>query len=542
MIIIGVTHPISLNNAACIFVDGVLTAFAEEERFIRLKHAPHIWPSRAIEYCLSAANIAPSQVDITAIGFAFPERESLKKVCLDAYPHGVSSSSAFEFNTNISFIANDLKIMSLGKRKYYDHHLSHAVSTSIPSGFAATNIISLDGWGGAHAGLLGWQRDGEDVTVFKHISPENSWGMLYELVTYYVGFRPHSGEGKTMGLASYGVVNPDLLPDFCDTDLGLPDVPRYRAFLEEKYIGPRRGPLTDIHQNLAATLQFYYERSLIAIGRELTRASGIRHFALAGGVALNCSGNGALAQQEFVDNIFIQPASHDSGTALGAAILAHRESTGIWPKLEFHHASWGSGFTQDSIRGALDFAGAKYLECNPAVATAEALSQDKLVGFFQGRAEIGPRALGNRSILANPAHAINKDRVNLKVKRRENWRPFAPSILHERYSEIVDARVDSPFMILAFQARDNWKQRIPAVVHVDGSCRPQSVVKSENAVYHEAISEFNGRTGLPLVLNTSFNLEDEPIVNSPEHAIATFFRSGLDTLVIGNFIVHKTRL
>lgn len=539
MIVLGVTHPISLNNAACILVDGRLVAFAEEERFTRQKHAPRSFPENAIEACLRMANVRHDQVDITAVGFEPPKTLSIEDI--DNYLAGsLPPHRQFPFHAGVLLLQTDLAIRALGKKQYFDHHLSHAASTLIPSRFKSANVISLDGWGGESSGVLGWMKDRGDIHVWRKINAENSWGQLYELVTYYLGFRPHSGEGKTMGLAPYGVPDTSLLPDFCEPELGLPDLERYRDYLAKNVtVRPSAASPDARAKNLAATLQHYYERSLVAIARALSNASGLHDFALAGGVALNCTGNGALARQDFVNDIFVQPASHDAGTALGAAILAHRGATGAWPELEFQHAYWGSGFSQDEVRAALEFAGARFAECDPRAAVARALEANRLVGLFQGRAEVGPRALGNRSILANPGRPENLDRVNKNVKRREPWRPLAPSVLAEHYGEFFEARVDSPYMLMAFQVRDAQRSRVPAVVHVDGSARPQSVSKEANPLYHEIISACARRTGLPMVLNTSFNLEDEPIVNAPAHAIATFFRSGLEVLVIGNFVIEK---
>ena len=344
-----------------------------------------------------------------------------------------------------------------------------------------------------------------------------------------------------MGLASYGRVDRNLLPDFCEQPFGLPDVKRYEAYMSEHITRRRSGEvLEDWHRDLAATLQNYYETSLLRIATWLRKKTGCGRFALAGGVALNCTGNGLLAQQTFVDELFVQPASHDGGTALGAAILAYKNATGNWPDLAFLHAYWGPSYTSVQIKAALDFAKVPYQPCDPVETAAEALARNEVVGWYQGAAEVGPRALGNRSILANPGIGENLHKLNQFVKRRETWRPLAPSVLAERYHDVFDVRQPSPFMLLAAQVKPHWKAKLPAVVHVDGSARPQAVRPDNNALYHRLICRFEELTGLPAVLNTSFNLNDEPLVNSPEHAIATFYRSGIETLVIGNFVIRKT--
>jgi carbamoyltransferase len=541
MRILGVTHPLSLNSAACLFEHGRLIAFAEEERFIRFKHAPHVYPLNAIKYCFEQADIQPNQIDLTAIGFERPNAAHARLANADRYVAGsLSEEDWFGFSTSLSLINGDTQIKPFGQPWYGDHHLCHAASAAVCSGFPRTNFITLDAWGGKSSGILGIFDHHSGLKVLREIPANHSWGMFYELITEYLGFRCHSEEGKTMGLASMGHIDNKLLPDFCESELGLPDVKRYEAYLSKSSLAREgRDGLTESHRSMAATLQHYYEKSLVRISRWLVDRTGCRCFALAGGVALNCTGNGTLARQSFVDEIFIQPASHDAGTALGAAILAHREQSGKWPEAPAKHAYWGPGYSSEEIRSALDFARVPYEHCEPAQTAAQALAADQIVGWFQGRAEVGPRALGNRSILAHPGKFHNLDRVNLCVKRREPWRPLAPSVLQKHYHDIFDMNHESPFMLLAGQVRTHWRDRIPAVVHVDGSARPQTVTAETNPLYHDLISRFENITGLPVVLNTSFNHSDEPLVNSPDQAIATFFRTGMDTLVIGDFVIRK---
>ena len=541
MNILGITHPISWNPAACLLVDGELVAFAEEERFIRFKHAPHIHPARAIEFCLQEAALRPVDIDITAIGFERPGPRHLESVTTMSCLHEeVSDERRFEFLTSIGLIHADAQLKTFGERRYFDHHLAHAASAAVPAGFEVANIITLDGWGGRSSGMLGYFDASTGIEKLADVSPLNSWGMTYELITDCLGFKCHSGEGKTMGLAAYGRIDTDLLPDFCEPELGLPEVRRYEQYVSSRF--ERRAenaPIEAWHKDLAATLQHYYETSLIKIAQWLRERTGCGRFVLAGGVALNCAGNGKLAECAFVDDVFVQPASHDAGTALGAAILAHRQSGGGWPHLTFQHAYWGPCYDSLDVKAALDFAGIRYEKCEPSSTAAEALARDEIVGWFQGAAEVGPRALGNRSILAHPGRAENLQRVNTHVKRREPWRPLAPSVLAERYTDLFCSRHLSPFMLLATQVAPAWRERLPAIVHVDGSARPQAVTAMTNPRFHRLIARFEEASGVPAVLNTSFNLNDEPLVNAPEHAIATFFRSGIETLVIGDYVVRK---
>ena len=541
MIIIGVTHPISFNNAACLLIDGRLIAFAEEERFTRLKHAPRVYPHRAIDFCLRYAGLKPQDVNATAVGFDPPGPGDLTTKKIAQYLAGTLRASEISaLHVHAAHLSTQMDIQRYGALYHYDHHRAHAASAFSPSGFDDANVITLDGWGGRLSGLLGFQRRGEPLELIHEIGPANSWGTVYRLATQQLGFRGHSGEGKTMGLAPYGVPDDQFLPDWCDETFGLPDAVRYEDYLLNS-IAKRdpREPLAEHHKNLAATLQHYYERSLLKIARHLFARTSSRNFVLAGGVALNCTGNGKLAAQDFVDGLFIQPASHDGGTALGAAILAHEQLTGRSCVIDFDHAYWGPEYSDDDIRGALRFGQVNYREVDPAEAAASAILENKVIGWFQGRAEVGPRALGARSILANPTDGGNLDRVNLRVKRREPWRPLAPSVLEERFFDLFDMRVLSPFMLIAGQVKNDWRAKLPAVVHVDGSARPQAVSRKTNPLYHQVLTILNTRAGIPAVLNTSFNLDDEPLVNSPEHAVASFFRSGLDALVIGNFMVEK---
>ena len=285
-------------------------------------------------------------------------------------------------------------------------------------------------------------------------------------------------------------------------------------------------------------LQHHYNNYLTKKAMQMVESNDCRNFSLSGGCALNCTGNGHLSNLGFVDDIFVQPAAADNGTSLGAAILASMEHAGGYDN-NFKHAYWGSEFTQDDIRNELNRQNLTYEHYgNPSSTVADLLTQDKVVCNFQGRAEIGPRALGNRSILANPCNPETLNKVN-KIKGREPWRPLAPSILEENFFEVVEAKEHSPYMLKALQVTEEYREKIPAVVHVDNSCRPQTVYKETNPIFHDIILEFRKRTGIPVVLNTSFNLSYEPIVNSPYDAIRTFLESDADALCIGNFVVEK---
>jgi len=525
MNILGISHLLSYNPAACLIQDGKLIAFAEEERFIRQKQAPRAFVRESIKFCLKAGNISLEDVDVVAVGFYNPD---------DPWTKGKDE-----------LLEAELKNLGLKNIRYYDHHLSHAASTAIPSGFEESNVISIDGWGGPSSGLLGY-KTGNDIKVLKSIPPTHTWGGIWNRVTKHIGFMGHGEEGKTMGLASYGAPDQFLLPDF--TEDNLPNKEKYLDFFSSpKYkagkiaFGTFEGSAlleSIIKINTAATLQDLYQRSLVEIGKKLYEETKCKNFTLAGGVALNCTGNGYLSNQSFVEKIFIQPASHDGGTALGSAILAYRDFEGSWPTIKFDNAYWGREFSDGQIRKCLVRHNAKFEEVDPVEAAIKNISQNNVIGFFQGRSEVGPRALGNRSILADPTKYENLNKVNA-IKRREKWRPLAPSILEEEYFNIVECKTLSPFMLMATQVKEKFKIKIPAVTHIDGSCRPQSVSKKANKKYHQILSGLEKAIGVPVVLNTSFNNKGEPIVDSPEDALNSFLNCDLDKLIIGSFEVSK---
>ena len=551
MNILGITHPISWNTAACIISDGELIAFSEEERFSREKHAKHAFPEKSIQFCLELAKLKPRDIDLVAVGF------KNENYCMND-PSGEKTTLPF-------WKKAEKGLASLGisaKRKFYNHHVCHVASSFMCAGFGFSNCYSLDGNGDDCSGWLGHSEGFfSDLQNIRNASKRThfpsyvihcalSWGMLYEDVTEILGFKRHSGEGKTMGLAPYGKLDENLLPAFFHKELKCPDILDYRKLFTKrdwarypKYYQQTESPavidpLTQEGKNLAHTVQSYYNNFLIKQSQKSFNETSCPNFCLAGGVALNCTANGALASQDFIEKIFIQPASNDAGSALGAALLAYWEKYRTFAKAKFSHAYWGKEYTQDEIRLSLTDDHLAFKEVDPSVSAAELLSDNKIVCFFQGRAEVGPRALGNRSILANPSNKENLDKIN-KLKGREPWRPLAPSILEDDYHDVVECKHHSPFMLMATQVKENYKEKIPAVVHVDGSCRPQTVYENTNPIFYKTILEFKKRTGIPVVLNTSFNLWYEPIVNSPEDAIKTWKESGADALIIGNFLIEK---
>ena len=424
---------------------------------------------------------------------------------------------------------------------FVNHHRAHAASSFYASGFAAANILSLDGSGGSESGLLGFG-SGTDIKVLKTVSNRGSWGLMYEEITEKLGFRRHSGEGKVMGLAAYGHPDPAGLPFVkWDGDIPVIDPVARKAFVESLKARKKEDPITAEHENLAATLQDTLERAAIRMSEWLFQQTGSRRLCMSGGSALNCSMNGKLALLPWVDEIFIQPAAYDAGTALGAALQVHIDKTGQRPPWRMEHAYWGPEFTNDEIEESLKaFQDIRYHRSDDICAeTADLLAQGKIVGWFQGRSEVGPRALGNRSILADPSRAEMKDRVNNQVKHREPWRPFAPSMIEEAVGHFVDHPMPSPFMILAFDTKPEVRAEILSAAHVDGTIRPQTVRRDTNPRYWDLIQRFQERTGIAAILNTSFNVDSQPIVNAPAEAIDTFLNCGIEVLAIGDFLAWK---
>jgi carbamoyltransferase len=616
MNILGITHCLSVNSSAALLIDGEIVSINEEERFVRVKRAESeneggLFPEKAIAECLNHANLKPQDVDLICVGgLAHGARNLMNWIGKGRVLNQQLSGEGFYNTTGIpdynSFSTEEyslnmenrtksgLKNMGLGevRLEFYNHHLSHAASSFFCSGYSYSNIFSLDGAGDTCSGWIGFSQQAfsdpysiEASTCQQRrmlqankdwagsrsrnqiIRYDFSWGWLWTKISRLLGFQYHGGEGKTMGLAPYGEFDPDILPSFFNHD-GTPDIWAYKEHFVSRFglvlsshldleFGSdeeKLDPLSKEGKNLAYTVQKYYNDFLTNQAKAMIDNNGCKDFCLAGGVALNCTGNGHLSKLDFVNNVFVQPASGDNGTALGAAILGllHTGNSSLkhvgndgygicheHARVNFNHAYWGSYYTDDEIEKALESSVLEYEKVNNAPErVAELLCQDKVVCNFQGRAEIGPRALGNRSILANPCKKETLDKVN-KIKGREPWRPLAPSILEEDYFKVVISKQYSPYMLMACQVAHEWRKKIPAVVHVDGSCRPQTVFKSTNPFYHDIILKFKERTGVPLVLNTSYNMYHEPIVNSPDDAIKSFVELGADALCIGNFIAKN---
>jgi carbamoyltransferase len=562
MIVLGTTDPLGEDNAAAILVDGELVGSVEEERLNRIKHAPHMPPARAIAWCLDQAGCELSDVDVIAVGFSDPKTiltrnladVARRTVTRQRYSLSLRGEYAQYLRHKLWFGRLGAYLAGAGRSRdwrglvrerrlvFVRHHVAHAASAFFLSPFDEASIISLDGNGGEDAGLLGYGR-GTAIHPLEFVDRELSWGIFYERFTAALGFRPHNDEGKVMGLAAYGEHGGEPFPFLRLRTNGFPDYDRHAMEEMLSQIRPRQpgeSPINGYHEHIAARLQFTLEQALARISEILYERTGLSDLCLAGGVALNCSANGKLLELPHVSRVFVQPAASDSGTALGAAVWVHTERTGDRPRTTFDHAYWGPEFSDDEIEAVLVQAKAQYRHCESIAAEAARLiAAGKIVGWFQGRLELGPRALGARSILADPRSVELKDSVNRNAKFREPWRPFAPSLPAERMEEYFGTPHPSSFMILAFQAREGVKSRIPATLHVDGTGRPQTVTKETNLRYWQLLQEMEKQTGVPVVLNTSFNVDSEPIVCTPQDALRTFYACGMDALAIGDFLLEK---
>lgn len=554
MKILGLTAPISWNPGAALVVDGKLIAAVEEERFNGLKHSPRIIPIKSIEYCLKQGNIKPNEIDAIGFGFRHPIdyylRSFAENLKFANLKRGIRELGSFsEYYVGLIRLFDWLKEKNFrlegpNKLKVYflPHHLAHAASAYHCSGFDSSNVITLDGQGENDSGSV-WIGNNQKMEKIKTISSNQSLGWVYGTVTDLLGFRMHSHEGKTMGLSAYGKKKIRDNNYWKINSDGYTLLPNWEQNIRQKY-GPKRDryeEISDTHKNLALTVQKFSEKAGTSLTKWAYSKNPSPNIALAGGVALNCDMNSKIWQLPFVEQIFIQPASSDAGTAIGAAIEVSNQ-LGQPASFKMTHAYWGPGYTDNEIETVLKEAKIDYSKIDHIdKEVAKLLSKGKIVGWFQGRMEIGPRALGNRSILGHPGLKGMKDKINREVKHRETWRPFAPSILDEAGPMYFEKYCTHPFMVLGFDANKKGQKDLSQTVHIDNTARIQSVVKKDNPIYYSMISEFGKITGIPGVLNTSFNDAEQPLVCTPKEALKTFFGTGLDYLAIGNFLVKKTK-
>ena len=558
--------------AVALVVDGELVAAAEEERFNRVKHCAG-FPVLAARWCLEDAGLTADDLDHVAV--SRDPRANLGRKLLRTVRHGASArylkarlQNAAQIRDVGAALADALGVESLRARVHnVEHHQAHVASAFFVSPFEEAAILSIDGFGDFASTMLAHGR-GNHFDVLERVLYPHSLGIFYTAVTQWLGFPEYGDEGKVMGLAPYGkprhlsklheLVRLDgplfeLGLDYFTHDKegvdmnwesGSPTIMRIYSDQLVDLLGPAREPraeITEHHQDVAASLQAVLEEAYLHLLGTLWERTKIPNLCLAGGVALNAVANGRILQETPFREIYIQPAAGDSGTAVGAAFYVLNQELGLPRSFVMEHAFTGPEYTDEEIRAALAEVGleAQLLDDDTLfAAVAERIAAGDVVGWFQGRMEFGPRALGHRSIVADPRSESMKDVLNARIKHREPFRPFAPSILAERTGEWYEQDYPSPFMVLIYKTASNKRDRLAAVNHVDDTGRVQSVDARVAPRYHRLISEFERQTGVPVLLNTSFN-ENEPIVMTPRDAIDTFLKTKMDVLALGNYVVRR---
>jgi carbamoyltransferase len=561
------------DSSACLVRDGVVLAAAEDERFTHVKHAKRpvpfsTWelPYHAIEYCLKAGGITLRDVDHVAYAYdphlLLGRRKADATITLPLEPSAHPTPEEFEAAWDALFLSSivnaprqladgaphHLKARFRGVRPdgpfrwhFVAHHLAHAASAFLPSPFPRAAVMTLDGRGERATTGYG-VGDGTELEWLGQVHMPHSLGILYERVTEYLGFLHSSDEYKVMALASYG--RPRHLDAFRDI-VRLGEQGQYTIEplrLEERF-GPARergGPLDQRHFDTAHSLQVVLEETVLEIARWLHEASGCDDLCMAGGVALNCVMNARLRDRGPFRDIWVQPAAGDAGTSLGAALWIDARERGATDRpYVMDHAYLGPEYGEQEIESFLEWSKLPYRRlADLPNEVAEILAQDRVIGWYQGRIEFGPRALGARSILASPIHAEMQGRLN-EIKDREDFRPVAPVVLEEEAAEWFEGARVSPFMLFVFDVKPDKAERIPAVRHTDGTARIQTINRGQNPLYYDLIKAFQSRTGVPVLVNTSFNTRGEPIVCTPRDAVESFWTSPLDALVIGPFLLEK---
>jgi carbamoyltransferase len=552
------------DSAACLIRDGEIVAAASEERFTRKKHDAD-FPHKAIGYCLQEGRIKSSDLDY--VGFYDKPLLKFERIVTSYIATFPRSYAAFMKAVPVwlreKLWTKDVIVRELdykGELLFAEHHESHAASAFLVSPFNEAAILTVDGvgeWATASMAL----GSGNHIRMLRQIDYPHSLGLLYSAFTYYLGFKVNSAEYKVMGLAPYGEpryydrimsdlidVRPDgsfrLNMNYFAYDYGLRMTD---GEFEEFFEGPTRSPespLDQRHKDIAASIQKVTEEVMMRLAFSLHGETGFENLCMAGGVALNCVSNGRILKEGPFKNIFVQPAAGDAGGALGVAKYIYHTLLGNARDSAMSHAYLGPSFSAEEIEAYLNGEGVRYrkLERQELLReVARLIDEQNVVGWFQGRMEFGPRALGNRSILADARRPENRDRVNLKIKFRESFRPFAPSVLEKNCSEYFDLDCPSPYMLLVGKVREG-KRVIPSVTHIDGSARVQTVSRETNPLFYDLIEEFYRLTGVPVIINTSFNVRGEPIVCTPEDAFRCFMRTGMDYLVMDHFLLDKREM
>jgi len=564
------------DSSAAIFKDGKLIAAIEEERLRRIKHWAG-FPSEAIKFCLDECNITIAEVDHITIS-KNPKINFLKKLIF-ILKNQTSIFSIFSRFKNLNKI-NSLKAhLSLAcsvneelitaKIHNIEHHRTHLASAFFASPFNESAVLSVDGFGDFSSTMVGVGK-GCSIEVFDSVNYPHSLGIFYTAFTQFLGFPYYGDEYKVMGLAPYG--KPSMIEKVRDVVIlkdnglfelnkeyfihhkdgvamtwegGSPDIgPIFSSYMIEKFGDPRKGSdddVTQYHMDLASSVQAVAEEVIFHLLNHLHLKTGQKNICIAGGCAQNSVANGKILEATGFESLYVPPAGHDAGTAIGGPLWLYHHELKHERGSSMQHGYFGSHFTDDYIIDYLDRHGIEYEKLddnNLNIRVVDCLLDGGVIGWFQGRAEFGPRALGNRSIIADPTRDDAKELLNLKIKRREKFRPFAPSILEEHVNDYFELDQNAPFMERVLQIKESKRDLLAAVTHVDGSGRLQTVSKKNNEKYYNLISAFYKKKGVPILLNTSFN-ENEPIVNSPEEAYACFSRTKMDMVVMGNIVVKK---
>ena len=581
------------DSAACLLIDGKIVSAVQEERFTRIKHDEN-FPLNAINFVLTQNKLNLNELDeIVFYEKPFIKFERLLETYLSETPLGFSfffkslpiwiKEKLFQKKLLIDSLKKIDRNFNKKKLKFSEHHFSHAASAFFPSPYEEAIILTIDGVGEWSTTSLAIGKNNK-IELIKEINFPHSLGLLYSAFTYYLGFKVNSGEYKVMGLAPYGspkysdlILNNivDLKEDgsfrlnmnYFNYMRGLTMTNnKFNSLFKFKNRNPNNEKLNQFHMDVAASLQNVLETIILKLTKSIANKYNIKNLCLAGGVALNCVANGKILYEKVFENVWVQPASGDAGGSIGAAYALwfdkYSSSRVIQNQDTMQGSYLGPSFSNEQIRDTLDKIGVKYKSLDTANVisiTAKELSNGKAIGWFQGKMEFGPRALGNRSILADPRNEFMQKNLNLKVKFRESFRPFAPAIIREELENWFDLQIDSPYMLFVsnvlkkhcYEMSDYEKElfgidklnirrsKIPAITHVDYSARIQTVHKETNEKFHSLIKEFYRITNCPILVNTSFNIRGEPIVCTPEDAYRCFMGTNLDILVIENFIIFK---
>lgn len=587
--------------AAALLQDGRLVAFAEEERFTRLKGSDGLFPTKAVAYCLSSANLPLSSIDRIAFGWDSTKYPwaMLRHLCGDYLKyrgrerrahHESADSSAkllgvetlIKYHPSLirSRITQGLRAARLSGNvpeiEFVPHHLAHACSAFFSSPFEKAGILTMDGSGEEVCTQLAVGK-GDDIQVVESIPVPHSLGWFYAAIAQYLGFLPYRDEGKLMGLAALGeqrrANNKWLEPlsrilkirdgyyevDPVCTMLGghfygdrfTDELVKFMTRVDPEALPISYGEKAEIngrfqskyllntYVDIAWAAQELLEQAAVMLAKKLVADFGVENLCLAGGVALNCKMNGEVLRQSGCANIFVQPAANDAGAALGAAMHVAK-TLGEDAKNPLSDVYYGPGFPNDQIHSVLRQLKIPFARTNdPSQEAAKLVAEGKIIAWFQGRMEFGSRALGGRSILANATLGDIKDKVNAEVKYREGWRPFCPSMMDECKEDFIEAPNETSFMTVAYHIKESVRSKVPSIVHVDGTVRPQTVTRQSCPLFHSLLENLERQTGCPLILNTSFNVRGEPIICSPLEAIRCFYSNGLDALVMGDFILRK---